>query len=94
MADLGLPEPRTCRGRRCDAPVIFVAAAHSDRTMCLDAAPHPTKGNVWLRDAHDGQGLRAQVLTVDVARAHRAGGPMWLAHHASCPDVDEFRGGR
>lgn len=96
MADrtVVLPDPQTCRGRRCAAAVRFVPAAHSDKTMCLNADPHPTKGNVWLRDVGDGDGLRAQAMTKDAAASYRSTGtPMYLAHHATCVDVEEFRRG-
>ncbi|MFT4127354.1 MAG: hypothetical protein QM662_14140 [Gordonia sp. (in: high G+C Gram-positive bacteria)] len=60
--------------------------------MPVDAAPHPTLGNVSRYDAPDGP--RFVVLAARKAAAMRAAGvALYVAHFASCPHAASWRKG-
>lgn len=87
MGDVDLPR-RRCRGTRCRAEIILAPTVTT--VMPLDATPNPA-GNVVL-----GRDLLGGVVAHVVAGSHlellRASGrDLYMPHHATCPDVEEFR---
>lgn len=78
-----------CRGSSCRAEILF---AHTGKkAMPVDPQPHPD-GNVRLIPSTAGDGrtiYRAEVLgPLEVQLADE---PLYMPHHATCPDVDDFR---
>lgn len=77
-----------CRGKQCDAPVRFVPTL-AGSTLVVNAEPS-RKGTVWIHEVTGA--LRGQVLTKDAARGHHAAGiDLYLDHHATCGNADDFR---
>lgn len=87
-----LPKMGTCRGKDCSAQIRFVPVAHKTTTLVVNARSN-RKGNVWVRDTPSGP--VAQVLTKDATSGFvSAGIPLYLSHHATCPNAGEFGGKR
>ncbi len=80
---------RRCRGRTCRQHIIL-APTQTGRYLPIDAEPDEA-GNVQL--AADLLGYPyAQVLNDgDATRARDRGETLYMPHHASCVDVDDFR---
>lgn len=74
--------------RSCGAPVRFVKTAKG-KTQILDAEP-TDNGNVQI--GYVGGVEMALVLSVeDQAAAVAEGLPLYLDHHATCPQAQEWR---
>ena len=80
-----------CRGNSCRAHIIWLPTPGGTR-IPLDADPDEA-GNVLIgRDLLGG--LCAVVLSDgDAARARDANDELWMPHHASCPNAEEYRNG-
>ena len=71
-----------CRG--CDAEILWVRTAKNGTLMPLDAVPHPD-GIVELdNDGHAVVHRQADMLS----------GQRFMPHHATCPNVEDFRASR
>jgi hypothetical protein len=82
-------DPARCRGRTCRAPILFVPT-QDGHTIPLNAQPDPAGNVAILSDLLGGD--VAQTLGPDDAQRWRADGfPLYMPHHATCPDVEEFR---
>lgn len=76
----------TCRS--CGAAVRFARTAKG-KTQILDAEP-AENGNVQLVSV-GGEELAQVVGPMDIAAAQIAGTPLYLDHHATCPQAQEWR---
>lgn len=74
------------RCQSCQAEILW-ARTPSGRRIPLDAEPNPD-GNVILTGYED----EARTLTKAELPAYRARGwRIWMPHHATCPNADEWR---
>lgn len=71
--------------RSCGAPIRFVPH-ELGKTMCLCAEPDPVRGNVSINS--DGVARTLSRGFLDAARA--AGTPLYLSHHADCPQAQQW----
>lgn len=81
----------TCRGRTCRAEIIF--AWTGQKPMPVDPEPHPD-GNVRLVKVERGvrESWNAEVLgPLELELARADGVELYMPHHATCPDVEDFR---
>lgn len=73
---------------KCGAQLRWAVTA-SGKRMPLDFEPDPA-GNVHLTDA--GQGRKIAVVLGPLDRELFAeDAPLYMPHHATCPNVEEFR---
>lgn len=74
--------------KSCGAAVMFVKSERG-KTMCLNAAPDPERGNVIV--SRDSGHELARVLNAEHAKTVRAlGDEVYLSHHATCPDAQRW----
>lgn len=83
----------TCRGRTCTQQVFFAYHLRKDGTVGDKPAPidwprDPGKGHLLLVGTHSGAPL---VRAATPAEKEDPALRLYTAHHATCPDVDEFR---
>lgn len=80
---------RRCYGTTCRQQVLLAPTVNG-KTMPLDATPDRA-GNVALDRDLFGDPV-VIVLTGDhLEHARASGRELWMPHHATCPDVEEFR---
>ena len=80
---------RRCHGTTCRQPILL-APTINGKTMPIDPDPRPD-GNVALDRDLFGEPV-VIVLTGDhLDTARTTGRQLWMPHHATCPDVEEFR---
>lgn len=71
--------------RSCGAAIIW-AVTRNEKSIPLDAEPSP-EGNVVLDDLRN-----ATVLgPLDLLLHDRDAQPLYMPHHASCPDGEEWK---
>jgi hypothetical protein len=89
MDEPTLPDATTCRGTSCRQRIRFLPT-QTGKTIPVDEQPHPN-GNVLIEADLTGEPY-AQILPRHQAdRAFRKGTLLYMPHHATCPDVEEFR---
>lgn len=74
--------------RSCKAEIIWVTT-NKDKMMPLNATPDQD-GNVEILDDANGPNWKAVVHPQPPAFAQ---GPMYMPHHATCPDAEKWRHG-
>lgn len=79
----------THRCRTCKAPVVFVKSGKSGKTMILDAEP-VDRGNVQIVPTPEGPVAWVQTKEL-LEKARAEGEPLYLDHHATCPQADAWR---
>lgn len=79
----------TCRGSTCTASIIWATTQATGKSIPVDADPHPD-GNVELIPNLDAP-ERAPWAVVHSAPPLLTTGTLHMPHHATCPDVTEFR---
>jgi hypothetical protein len=75
----------TCRS--CGAPVIWRKNVATAAALILDAEPDRARGTVDLVGRKNCRVLAGETLTI----ARRIGTPLFLDHHATCPQAAEWR---
>lgn len=89
------PEPDRCRS--CKAPIVWATslATGKAKRIPLDPDPDPKRGNIVLTEDLLAQGPVAHYLdNAAAASASVNGETLYLSHFVTCPDADEWRGGR
>lgn len=71
--------------RSCRAPIRFVPH-ELGKTMCLNAEPDQVRGNISINNKGVARTLTGRFL--DAARA--VGTPLYLSHHATCPQREQW----
>lgn len=78
----------TCRGESCGSPVLWARVADgTGNLMPLDPLPDEN-GNVEIIGKTP---LGRPHVRVHGTRPLLHEGPLYMPHHATCPDVEEFR---
>lgn len=94
MTLLGAPpdySPRQTDCKSCHARIVFVRNER-DRVMCLNAEPDAFMGNVEIRVDRDTGDAVARVYGPMVAHIERARGTrLYLVHHVTCPQREQWR---
>lgn len=81
-----------CRSCRARIRWVHIAGSITNKTMPLDAEPHP-HGNIVIRTEGPNAG-RAEVLgKATSVEASRSGAVLYQSHFATCPNADDHRKG-
>ncbi len=80
---------RRCRGRTCRAEILMVPTV-TGKYLPVDADPQPD-GSVVIEVDLLGEPYAQVVNLAGVQEATKRGVPLYMPHHATCPDVEEFR---
>jgi hypothetical protein len=78
--------------RSCKAPVRW-AVGPNGNLMILDADPS-ARGNVRLETVAAGEHQIPRAVIVPKASRDEYAGQLYLVHHATCPDADQWRKNR
>ncbi len=80
----------TCRS--CKAPVIWAVTPKGKRAIIDAEADNQAKGNVYLIDLGADQITLAVTLSGEALNILNQLVDLRTDHHATCPDVEEWRG--
>lgn len=75
--------------RSCGAPIRWARTARGN-AMPVDAEPNP-EGNVVLTENEKGLFASVRVAGSRGLAEARAAGPVYMPHHATCPDGRSWR---
>jgi hypothetical protein len=94
QVSVGSIETGRCRSKSCDAAVIFAVSKNGGRQI-LDAEPVP-RGTFVLVKRETGEPwaihLDANLKPEAAVAARNADVALYVDHHATCPDVESWRG--
>lgn len=79
---------RTATCRSCGRPILWCTSVATGRAMPVDADPTPD-GNVEVTEHPDP--AASMLRAVVHAQPPLGSPPLRMAHHATCPQADEWR---